>query len=240
MIRNVIHNETGNLVRPSAIWKSLKSKSFTTSHRDFFWRAIHNAHKIRTYWSNIPNQEDRILCAHCNEEESMEHILLDCTTPGREQAWKLTKQLWNLDRADWPNNLSIGHILGANLMNFKGREGKSDKYVKRRFCIITSETTHFIWRLRCERVIQNDNNPEKWPTATEIKSRWLYMINNRLMIDKESMRGNLSKNATDEVTVLLTWRGILANEGKLPLDWLKVKRVLVGIESPQWTQPHTT
>jgi hypothetical protein len=77
-----------------AIWKSIRNKEITRKIREFLWKFMHNAHKCGKFWDNIPGFEQRALCPACNEEETMEHILLECNAPGQNIVWKLTKELW--------------------------------------------------------------------------------------------------------------------------------------------------
>ena len=82
---------------PSTIWRTTKHKDLTKKTREFIWKRIHNAFKIGKFWKNIPNYEQRGICPKCEVEESMEHILMECTAPGREQIWPLTPSKKSVD-----------------------------------------------------------------------------------------------------------------------------------------------
>ncbi|KAJ7170943.1 hypothetical protein C8R43DRAFT_1150631, partial [Mycena crocata] len=94
------------------------------------------------------------------------------------------------------------------------------------FRIIVSESAHLIWRLRCERVIQ-----EKAPASNnEINNRWLKGINNRLRIDCELTNViKYGKRSLKKEIVLKTWCKALKKESELPQDWTRETGVLVGI-----------
>ena len=85
---------SGRLRPLTAIWKGIRSKDIDRPVQDFLWKTAHNAHKVGTYWSYIPECEDRILCKHCGEEELMQHIVCKCKAPGQELAWRLARALW--------------------------------------------------------------------------------------------------------------------------------------------------
>jgi hypothetical protein len=82
--------------------------------RTFLWKCTHNAYKIGNFWDKIPEHEHYSLCPVCKVEESMEHILLQCTIPGQQVIWNLARQLWDLKKKRWPR-ISYGTILGCSL-----------------------------------------------------------------------------------------------------------------------------
>ncbi|KAJ7763988.1 hypothetical protein DFH07DRAFT_738580, partial [Mycena maculata] len=93
--------------------------------------------------------------------------------------------------------------------------------------ILMSESAYPIWKLRNERVISRDGTPA---TDEEIKNRWKYHINQRLQVDMTlARRPRLGRRpALAPLLVLTTGSGILDNEQRLPADWLREPRVLVG------------
>ena len=80
---------------PEAIWKTTRHKDLTKKTCEFIWKCIHNAFKVGKFWSNIENYKRRGICPHCKIEESMEHILTECDTLGRQQIWSLANELWH-------------------------------------------------------------------------------------------------------------------------------------------------
>ena len=111
--------------------------------------------------------------------------------------------------------------------------------------ILMSETVYFIWKLRCERVIEHQNDPARYASQKEIRNRWLTAINNRLRIDIQMTRISLSKRAIKSKTLKSTWTKIVADEDSLPKNWLKAEEVLVGrvddadLRADRVNEPHT-
>ncbi|KAJ7661175.1 hypothetical protein B0H17DRAFT_953751 [Mycena rosella] len=96
---------------------------------------------------------------------------------------------------------------------------RGDVGTTRLFRILVSESAFLIWRLRCERVIQEKD----LASAREIHNRWLKTINNRLGLD------GYGKKAIKKSLVLKTWQRVLKNERNLPKNWIWEAEVLVGI-----------
>jgi len=112
----------------------------------------------------------------------MEHILLECDTPGGAQMWKLANKLWSM-RSDKPLPKTYGGLLGCALAVHTKGNGRPDTGLNRLFRIIMSESIRLIWKLRCERRIAGKHHPER-----EIHNRWVRAMNARLTLD------NLSTN----------------------------------------------
>ena len=94
------------------IWGSTKHKDLTKKTQEFLWKCMHDAFKIGKFWENVPNFEHRGTCAHCDVEESMEHILTQCDTPGRTIVWALADELWRKrSQTEIPTN--YGAVSGA-------------------------------------------------------------------------------------------------------------------------------
>jgi ribonuclease HI len=156
----------------------------------------------------------------------MEYILSQCEAPGQKEIWELAKELWlkrNLDWA-WPG---IGTIITSGLATFKNEEGKVKAGDARLYRLIMAESAYLIWKLRCERVIQNNG---VHATSKEIHNRWVATMNGRLKLDCKMTDRMFEKKAIPIKKVLQTWKGILKGEDKLPDDWTGSAEVLVGIE----------
>jgi len=163
----------GTAPTPESVWKKT---------REFLWKCMHDAFKIGKFWSRIENYEQRGICSKCESEESMEHILTECSAPGREQIWSLANELWRKRSAsDLPSE--YGAILGSCLSGFKKANGKPDKGLNRLFRIIMSESVYMIWKLRCERAIAWCDDPTRVHSPHEIHNKWLQAINTRLRMD---------------------------------------------------------
>ncbi|KAJ6568946.1 hypothetical protein B0H19DRAFT_1349734 [Mycena capillaripes] len=213
-------DENDELPPASKIWKSTKHKDVSRSIRFFLWMLVHNGYKVGKHWENIPEYEDWGKCDRCGITESMEHILTKCDVPGQKEVWELADQLWRLKTGKDLPSPTIGQIMACAATK------KGDAGTTRLYRIFMSESAHLIWRLRCERVIR-----EQDPASTrEIHNRWLKSINNRLGIDCAlTNAGKWGKKSIKKPLVLETWRNVLKNEDNLPKDWTWETEVLVGI-----------
>ncbi|KAJ7126527.1 hypothetical protein C8R43DRAFT_816420, partial [Mycena crocata] len=79
---------------PAQIWTSIRTKDFSRQVKNFYWKSMHAAHRIGTFWKHIPECEERGICQFCDEPEDLEHIALKCRRPGQSQVWALAKELW--------------------------------------------------------------------------------------------------------------------------------------------------
>ncbi|KAJ7018275.1 ribonuclease H-like protein [Mycena alexandri] len=211
------------------IWRSVRNKDISRTTRDFMWRCLHQAYKVGPYWSDIPTFEHWGTCRHCQVEESMEHILLECDAPGQEVLWKLAQRLWELKGFQWPV-MNYGRIFAGGLVDVQNGAGKSDKGANRLFRILISETAHLIWKLRCTRVIERNSNPARYYSEAEIHNKWLHCINshlktNALLTDTKKYGNRAIKIKTD----LNTWKGVLKDPENLPEIWVWQSGFVVGI-----------
>ncbi|KAF8955415.1 hypothetical protein BDZ97DRAFT_1764897 [Flammula alnicola] len=127
--------------------------------------------------------------------------------------------------APWPE-ISLGTILASSNATFRTPEGHIQQGAMRFQRIMMSESAHLIWKMRCERVIQNENEPT---TKAEVNKRWIKAINLRLEMDCRMTDSKYEKKALAKGLVLDTWTGTLLNEDNLPQDWTRETGVLVGI-----------
>jgi hypothetical protein len=172
------------------------------------------------------------------QEETMQHILTECTYPGQREVWALAKQLWEKKKGRWPH-ISLGLILGAGQVRFMEEDADENEPARpnagtqRLFRILVSESAYLIWLLRVERVIKRDNN--RLSTTQEIRNRWTAAINARLTLDRKmTNRAKYQGRAITPHVVKMTWKGVLKNEDDLPQGWEKGEKtgVLVSIELP--------
>lgn len=136
------------------------------------------------------------------------------------------RQLWTKTGRKWTQPW-IGNIVACALTKRDEEKAQRDPGGKRLWRIIVSESAYLIWKLRCERVIQNENTPF---TTQEVNNRWLATINARLDLDREMTNENLGKHKLKTKVVLQTWKGALSEEKPLPRNWTKLNGVLVGIK----------
>ncbi|KAJ7653868.1 hypothetical protein B0H17DRAFT_1146929 [Mycena rosella] len=203
-----------------------RHKRYPPRVAQFLWKNLHNAHRVGSYWTHIPECEDRAMCSNCEVLEDMEHVLVNCECPGQKLIWEAAKSLWLEKQPRWPE-LSLGTILDCGLAEFRDGAGKVDRGTQRFYRILISESAYSIWLLRNDRVIKRDGEPA---TAEEIMNKWKFAINQRLQMDKllanrprKGKRPALAPKLVKE-----TWSNTLNNEESLPADSLKEPRVLVG------------
>ncbi|KAK7455150.1 hypothetical protein VKT23_011021 [Stygiomarasmius scandens] len=233
-VKESIKTKFGYIPTEAALWKSIRHKDFSRKTRYFLWMTTHDAYMTGTHWTrpNLkPELQERALCAHCDEIEDLEHILTSCRSPGQITIWNLTAELWERKRTDtaW-DHPTLGDILGCGLAMIKSPEKKENRLAgeTRMWRILLGESAYLIWKLRCERVIANDNQPF---SEREVKNRWIAMLNERLELDCRMSNKKYETKAIPKRLVQKTWRGLLFDEQNLPDDWTSTTGVLVGIES---------
>ncbi|KAJ7885462.1 hypothetical protein B0H13DRAFT_2235279 [Mycena leptocephala] len=187
------------------IWKSIRHRDIGRNIRNFLWKSMHGAHRS-------------------GNEETLDHILLECPSPGQSEVWKLAEQLWTKKESSWPA-VSMGTILGSGLAIFKDDSGKPRPALARLYKILMTESAHVIWKLRCDSVIGREGTP---PSTHEVHNRWVKVMNERLEIDI-NLTNKLKygkQHALSPALVLDTWCGTLLDEDTLPDDWLRETGVL--------------
>ncbi|KAF5382437.1 hypothetical protein D9615_002719 [Tricholomella constricta] len=228
MVRHTIKDNVGNLPSDRRIWNSLQCKDISRNISAFLWRTMHNSYPIGDFWSRITNFEHRSQCQTCNTEESMDHILTECPDSCQDTIWRLAENLWSRKGLPWFQP-TIGMQLGCALVSFKDEKGKPRVGASRLYKIIMTESTHLIWKLRCEWRIGRDSDPEKKHTKVEAENRWYEAINRRLKFDclmTDNMR--YGRKAIRSSLVRQTWKNTLQNEENLPENWYAKTGVLVG------------
>jgi ribonuclease HI len=229
--RAAIHEYNGNLETDEALWKGTRNNNIRTRIQQFLYKALHGTQKIGNFWENIPGYEARQICHICDETESIEHILVRCTTTPPNMIWDLAKNTWP-HAPHWPE-ISIGIILGCGTISPPGiaqpeqpdanrNHGRVPRGATRLLQILISESAHLIWVLRCERVIQ-----ERTHTPSEIRCRWLRVINARLTDDK-IIATKIKRGEETNRKVRHTWEHVLKKQMDLPRDWIASPEVLVG------------
>jgi ribonuclease HI len=226
--RYAVQASTGHLPTDAMIWYSIRTKDISRTIRVFLWKLLHGTHKCGEYWNNIPNFEHRAICQICGMEDSMSHILTECTAPGQREIWALAKNVWMQKHKFWSGPKSLGDIAGCCLSTFCNNKGHPKPGTNRLYRIIISESAYLIWKVRCERVIER-NCKELWHTPQELYNRLQHTLNRQLELDRAMTDKKFAKKALSEEKVLNTWSGILKDEYSLPDNWIKHPGVLVGI-----------
>jgi hypothetical protein len=145
----------------------------------------------------------------------------------------LAEGTWPHHDVPWPE-INIGLILGIGCLNtainnnpqehIEGNQRNiaTQKGRTRLLQILISESAHLIWVLRCERIIQGKTHSE-----SEIKTRWLRKINERLTCDRITAT-KIIRNKTYTKLIKSTWKTTLQRQNDLPVDWFINREVLVG------------
>ncbi|EPS93990.1 hypothetical protein FOMPIDRAFT_9544, partial [Fomitopsis schrenkii] len=216
----------GTIVEEAEIWLGIKHRDIRRTVVDFLWKSLHGAHRIGKFWLKVPGHEDRARCRRCHEQDSLAHILLECSETGQARVWELTEAALRRKGAEW-TPLRIHDILAIGP---RSRAPTVDeppkKHTARLWRILVSESAHLIWRLRCERVIGHSDD-KAWQHSTEsVTTRWYAAINSRLRQDATSTSTQFGPLTRKRGEVLKTWARLLANEESLPADWTRSNRVL--------------
>ncbi|KAG2748708.1 RnaseH-domain-containing protein [Suillus brevipes Sb2] len=240
--RYAIQDITGQLETNENIWKGNENKDIPKNIRQFLFKALHGAHRIGEYWSNIPTLEIRAKCAHCHDDiENMEHILTNCPANAQSTIWKLAETIWPSTNGPWPQ-LTLGTILGCgNITLTKQRTNSLQsqqeqehrphpepmKGASRLLRILIAESAHLIWTLRCDTTINGTTF-----TKENIKSRWQANINKRLQCDRLTAR-KITRTKAFENLISATWSDIITTNNPKQKNWVTALEVLVGITPPR-------
>ncbi|RPD55593.1 hypothetical protein L226DRAFT_546881 [Lentinus tigrinus ALCF2SS1-7] len=224
-----IHGAFGVQIAEAQLWKSIRSKNISRECRQFMWMTLHDGYMVGDKWLR-PKMSDemraRALCEKCGEIETMEHILFNCAAVGRGTVWELAEDAWKATGLPWiePN---WGTALGAACAVFETEEGSRKTHAEALWTILMTESLYFIWKLRCERVIQNEKCEF---TIPEVTKRWYAAMDRRLDLDRRSCAGYWGKCALRAGTIACIWEPVLQACGELPRNWVTNSGVLVGIK----------
>ncbi|KAF9023273.1 hypothetical protein BDZ89DRAFT_1041743 [Hymenopellis radicata] len=229
LVQDAVDDRAGSRPTVPAVWKSLQHRDLSRNVRQWMWYALHGAYRLGRRWLHIPGCEARAFCEYCQREDSMAHILFQCDVPGREDIWKLARFVLEAKKIEWYEP-TFGLVLGSPLIRLKSDARRSLPGSSRLFRIILSESAHLIWTLRCERVVENKNDPAKWLSRERIERLWSQRINERIHLDALlTSKQKFGKAALPQRLVLTTWSGTLQDEGALPTNWIGQPEFLVGI-----------
>ncbi|KAI0743383.1 hypothetical protein C8Q80DRAFT_1337860 [Daedaleopsis nitida] len=192
-----IQSNFGISLSESKVWHSIRRKEISRECRQFLWMTIHNGYMVGHKWLREKMSDElkaRAVCKVCDETESMEHILFECRSTERGTIWELMEATWSQTKIPW-REPSWGTVVGAGCANFKTDDGRRDSPSEALWAILASESAYLIWKLRCERVIQNDGRNF---TTREVTNRWYSTIDLRYDLDTRSCsvvsRANLGAN----------------------------------------------
>ncbi|KAF9014756.1 ribonuclease H-like protein [Hymenopellis radicata] len=236
-VQSAIEDRSGTKPSWSLIWKAIEHKDLSRNVRQWMWYALHGAFKLGRRWLHIPGCADRAFCQHCGREDTMSHILFECSIPGQAEIWHLARYVVEGKKVDWWEP-TLGLILGAPLIRIKSSSCKPLPGSSRLLRIVLSESAHLIWSLRCERVVVHQNSPGKWWSPAHIENLWRQRINERIKIDcLMTSRSRFGRSTLSVRMVTNTWSGTLRDEGALPAQWVWQPEFLVGIRTPPHGRP---
>ncbi len=219
----------GSKLREEAIWISFRSRHVSRPAAQFMWMAVHDGYMIGTHWQRpkmAVEKQARATCAICGEIESMTHILFDCSATGQELIWLLLKKTW-LDTGERWYDPCWGTALGAACAVFKSAQGARKTAIEQLWCILCTEALHLIWKMRCERVIQNEGEDF---TAQEVTNRFYSTMDSRLTLDRRTSAKAKGKKALKPQDVERIWLPVIGKGLSLPPNWVVDDGVLVGIK----------
>ncbi|KAK0493533.1 hypothetical protein EDD18DRAFT_1078253 [Armillaria luteobubalina] len=124
----------GTKTNEQALWKSLRHRDIDRSTRYFLWMAMHDAYRIGGKWLHFdPQYHERAYCTHCNNSlESMDHILMRCSSLGQKEIWGLTRKLLELRDIPW-HQPEMSNILACAAPVFKSQSGHRESRKERFF-----------------------------------------------------------------------------------------------------------
>ncbi|KZV91138.1 hypothetical protein EXIGLDRAFT_616034 [Exidia glandulosa HHB12029] len=227
-VKTAVQRQNGSAPTEDQIWTAIKSRDLSRSVRNFLWKALHSGHKIGSYFINMPPPwRDYADCPLCNTTEDMQHILFTCASKERATIWQLATELMTERLQPWPV-LDLGSVLGCMLLEFSPDDSPNSG-LTRAMRILISESAFLIWKIRCERRIEHEDDLDLSPSIEEITGRWHAMINARISHDRHlTNRRRYRGKALDEDLVLQTWDGLLDLPENVPANWIRHPGFLVG------------
>ncbi|KAI0334323.1 ribonuclease H-like protein [Cubamyces sp. BRFM 1775] len=211
-----------------SIWKQIRKEPVEKKHRDFVWKTLHGAHRIGTYWKAIPGYEERAKCRTCGEDEDMRHILTECRATGQALLWRLVRDILAKRDVRMPERPNLGLYTGAALLSVEEDE-KPNPGKTRLAKIVLTETAYLIWKLRCERVIEWQNEENKQHSERAIIAKWRAALNAKLQQDVLYTRKTVAgKKVMSEEIVEATWEGLLNTTRGGVSEWINSTGVLVA------------
>ncbi|KAL1738774.1 hypothetical protein HDZ31DRAFT_50467, partial [Schizophyllum fasciatum] len=204
-------------VTDKQIWNSLKNRDIRRNVRQFLYKCMHDAHRCGRHWSDIPGCAERTLCHHCSAagvevEESMQHILTECEAPGRREIWAEAERLCRARNIPW-RAASMGEVLGGALVSIRGEDGKRKIGDERLYRIIMSEAAYAVWLARNERVIQHENDPERYANPSSLPLKLRGQLRRRRAIENVLTDARrFGPKAIPPETTSETWRDLPIDE----------------------------
>jgi ribonuclease HI len=227
-IRGDLQDATGEPETNGAIWRTIRTNPIRLKIRQFFYKTIHETHKIGRFWLNIEGFQQRAACRPCNDDETMNHILIECTHPTTQLIWELAKETWPHSESSWPE-ITLGTIIGCGALQIKTgtHQGqrrdaatpntpKPNAGATHLIKILISEAAYSIWVLRCERVIRGHEHTER-----ETRAAWRKILNRR--ISEDTTTATRVRRKPNYIKLIKnTWETALQkHHGSIPENWIR-------------------
>lgn len=119
-------------------------------------------------------------------------------------------------------------MIGAPCLAFEDTSGRRMQAVEARWTILAVETAYMIWKLRCERTIQQGGTRF---TVNEVTHRWRANMEGRMQMDRRLAARGKRGSTLQQHEVESIWKPLLASPEELPRDWVRDVGVLVGIRT---------
>ncbi|KAI9056335.1 hypothetical protein FKP32DRAFT_1585589 [Trametes sanguinea] len=219
---------SGVSLSDEAIWKARRASIISKEYAQFIWKCIHDAFMVGHHWlkDRMPDElRERATCKKCGAVDTLQHILVDCDAVGRQTVMTLLKKLCQRAGLTWTEP-TWGLILGAHCVPSTQQPRRTSQAKGKLRAILWTESVHLVWKLRCERVIQNENREF---TREEVANRWHSAINLRIEQDRRMTSLALGKKAANPDEVRDIWERALDDRANIPARWASEYGVLVGI-----------
>lgn len=125
-IKMIIAKVNKKIPSEKQIWLSFRIKDFPMPIKVFLWKCTHDAYKVGSYWnrpSMKPELAARGVCEHDNSEDSLNHILTECTSNRQAIIWEMVSNIWRRRTGEHLPKQDIFSILGSPLM-IKQEDGR--------------------------------------------------------------------------------------------------------------------
>ena len=165
---------------PAQIWNTiLRNRSHAPPNiRSFVWKITQNSLKIGSYWLRINGYENRGKCT-----ESINHILFTCPLNQVNTVWSVAENLCKRKSIPWPDGMNASHIIVAPLLKTRNQEGETRAGASRFLTMIILECVWTIWKMRCKRILGNDQPDDKGITVTKALNSIKAVLNEHLHKD---------------------------------------------------------
>ena len=166
----------------------------------------------------------RAACGNCDEDETMNHTLTDCTHPTTQSIWNLAKKTWPHDESSWPE-ITLGAIIGCGLLQIKTH--KEDGPYNNKRNVATEDPS-----IR-GRISDMANEQSVVMTRRETKAPWQKTLNRR--ISEDTTTASRVRRTPDYIK-------LITNPLRNSTVVFQTTGYIVGIlfkEEPLQIEPHT-